>query len=46
MGITRIGSQTSVKGPEDWFTGSVENLNCEVAKWMEQVNDEQYDGGK
>ena len=23
MEITRLGSQTSGKGPEDWFTGSV-----------------------
>lgn len=23
MEITRIGSQSSVKGPEDWFTGAV-----------------------
>ncbi|MGV3640148.1 MAG: hypothetical protein ACO1NZ_06475, partial [Adhaeribacter sp.] len=23
MEITRVGSQPSIKGPEDWFTGAV-----------------------
>ena len=32
MEITRVGSQSSAKGPSDWFTGTVRIAQCELIR--------------
>jgi len=48
MEIRRNGSQASVKGPQDWFTGTVridplfQALDGKIVDRMEPVSDAQY----
>jgi hypothetical protein len=57
MELKRAGSQPSIKGPADWFTGTVridpsmthiavqEALDGRNVVWMEPVTDAQYAAG-